>query len=392
MEINVKINEDDIVIVSVKGSINSVNANEFEASLKEYPSIHNGIYIDFKDLDYISSAGLRVILSVKKRCNNLPFKVINVSNDVKSIFDVTGFSEIIDIEKRVREISIEGCKMIGHGACGECYRLDDETIVKLYYSHISDEEIENEKALAKKAFVMGIPTAISFDVVECNGRKGVIYELIKSKTLTELIRENPENKEHYLDMFANVVKKINSIHSDDPLLPNFKDVNRNDIKKVVGISEIEREYLYKFIDLIPEGNTVIHGDLNLNNIMVENDECVLIDMGDLSKGNSLFDFSRIAFSMIYANPENGINTFYNLPSSEINELFNGFINRYFGCSLEQAIKNNENGKWILPLTWFRVVTAMIRENRFPLEKVEMAKDILKNKLIPFIKNELKEPE
>lgn len=135
------------------------------------------------------------------------FKVVDANAQIMNIFNVTGFSEIMDIEPALRQVSIDGCKKIGAGACGECFRIDDETIIKLYYSKIGKKEIEREKALAKKAFVMGVPTAISYDIVECDGRTGVVYELIKSKTISELIRENPDEIDRYTDMYADVCKK-----------------------------------------------------------------------------------------------------------------------------------------------------------------------------------------
>ena len=87
------------------------------------------------------------------------------------VFNMTGFSEIMEIEPACRKISIDGCEVIGRGACGECFRIDDETIIKLYYGNADIDWIEHEKSLSKKAFVMGIPTAISYDIVEANGRK-----------------------------------------------------------------------------------------------------------------------------------------------------------------------------------------------------------------------------
>lgn len=374
------------VIAKIEGSINSANAGEFEAALQNYPEGDESLILDARNLEYISSAGLRVILKAKKRCVNNSFKVINVSNDVKNIFDVTGFSEIIDVEAASRTISVEGCKKIGSGACGECFRIDDETIVKLYYPKVSEAEIETEKSLAKKAFVLGIPTAISYDIVECEGRKGVVYELIKSKTIGELIREDYENRSKYIDLYADVCKKIHSIHTSDKDIPSFKAVNKADIKKIIGITDEEREYLHKFIDMVPEDDTCIHGDLNINNIMVENGECVLIDMGELSTGINMFDISRIIFSMKYANPDKGqFNSFYKMESEKVTEIFNEFILKYFGCDLETATKTVKYGEWLMPLSYFRCCTSMIRGDRFPKEKVDMALDLLRNHLIPFIK-------
>lgn len=391
MEINVRINENNLVVAEVNGAINSGNAAEFENALKDYPASYEGIIIDARNLEYISSAGLRVVLSAKKRCGDKAFKIINVNNDVKSIFEMTGFSEIMDIEGRTREISVEGCKMIGHGACGECYRLNDETIVKLYYPKVKEEDIEREKRFAKKAFVMGVPTAISYDIVECNGRKGVVYELIKSKTLSELFRENPENKEKYIDMYASCVKKVTSITTDDEELPSFKITNRDDIKKVIGISDEEKDYLYKFIDLIPDGNVIIHGDLNINNIMVENNECVLIDMGELSKGIPAWDISRVMCSMLYVNPfdDEATNEFYSMKAKEVRDIFNKFIVKYYGCDLETAVKTIQEAKYLKPLAAFRACLMMIRGNRYPEEKVEFAKKLLHEEIIPFVKENSK---
>lgn len=381
---------DNLTYAFVSGSITSANAEKFEEAIADKPGDTDGIIIDANELEFISSAGLRVILSAKKRCTNKLFKVIGVNNDVKSVFDVTGFSEIMDIESSIRQVSVDGCELIGAGACGECYRLDDETIVKLYYSHIENEDIEAEKAFAKKAFVMGVPTAISYDIVECDGRTGVMYELIKSKTLGELIREDYDNVDKYVDMYVDVCKKIGSIKIDDPEIPDFKAANRADIDKLTTIDEHEREYLNKFLDLVPNGNNCIHGDLNLNNIMVENNECLLIDMGELGYGTPLFDISRIIFSMYYANLAPGeINTFYKMPSEKVTEIFNKFMLKYYGEPFEEAVKKDDSLKWLYPLAWFRCTLSMLKSDRWAEEKRALAKDLLDNHLIPFVDEQTK---
>lgn len=378
--------KDGIAYVGVEGNITSANANEFENAMNIDVSELDGMTVDAKELEYISSAGLRVILSAKKRCKGKQFKVINVNNDVKSIFDVTGFSDIMDVSSAVRQISIEGCKRIGAGACGECFRVDDETIVKLYYSNIVPDEIEREKALAKKAFVMGVPTAISYDIVEADGRTGVMYELINSKTLCEIIRDDMDNLEKYVDMYVDTCKKIGSIHTSDPEIPSFKELNRADIMKVTELTDEEKEYLYRFIDLVPDGDACIHGDLNINNIMVQGGECCLIDMGEFSTGISMFDISRIAFSMRFANDgDEGMNNFYRLPNETVTKIYDMFITKYFdGDTVEEAAKKNPEAEWLYPLAWFRTCVALLRKNRWPEEKVQYAYRLFKEKLVPFV--------
>lgn len=79
---------------------------------------------------------------------------------------MTGFTDIIDIRKAMREVSVEGCEIIGKGGHRTVYRIDGDTIVKLYNEDEPFDEIEREISYSKKAFVYGIPTAISFDIVK----------------------------------------------------------------------------------------------------------------------------------------------------------------------------------------------------------------------------------
>ncbi len=378
--------QNHMTMASVEGSIHSANAHELEKALSCVPGETDGIILDASGLEYLSSAGLRVLLGVKKRCQNKVFRIVGVNPEVMNVFRVTGFSEMMDIEPALRRISIKDCEVIGRGACGECYRLDDETIIKLYYQNTDTDLIEKEKALSKKAFVMEIPTAISYDIVEADGRKGVVYELIQSKTLGELIRADFSKLDEYVDKYVDICKKVHAIHTSDPVIPSFKEANRADIVNVKGITEEERAYLGRFLDLIPECDTCIHGDLNVNNIMVQDGECCLIDMGELSTGTPMFDLSRILFSMIYANTAPGEwNGFYKMKSETVAEIYEKFFRGYFGCdSEEEAEKRNPEIRWLHPLAWFRCCTSMLKGDRWSQEKKEMALRLLRERLIPFV--------
>ncbi len=385
MKVNIEI-KDGKAVAFVEGSVNSANAAEFGGALSALPGDADEVVLDIADLEYISSAGLRVVLGLKKRCGSKAFRVINASSEVMEVFNMTGFSEIMDIEPACRKISVEGCEVIGRGACGECYRIDDETIIKLYYEGGDIAMIEHEKALSKKAFVMGIPTAISYDIVEADGRKGVVYELIKSKTLAELIRSDRSKLDEYVAMYVDVCKKINAIHTKDPEIPSFKDLNRADIAAVTGITDEEKNMMYRFLDLVPDGDTCIHGDLNINNIMVQDGECCLIDMGELSTGMPMFDVSRIMFSMVYANTEKGtFNSFYKMTPEEVDEIYRKFFRGYFGCdTVEEAEKLNPDVKWLEPLAWFRSCASMLKGNSWSEYFRNKALALLREKLIPFV--------
>ena len=86
-------------MISLEGRLDTTSSPELEKAL---PDILNGtenLVFDLAKLDYISSAGLRVLLSVHKTMKKQGDMVIrNSSDDVKEVFEVTGFSDILNIE------------------------------------------------------------------------------------------------------------------------------------------------------------------------------------------------------------------------------------------------------------------------------------------------------
>ena len=85
--------------VALEGRLDTTTAPELEADLKNSLDGLTVLILDFEKLEYISSAGLRVLLSAQKVMNRQgTMKVIHVGEVIKEIFDVTGFSDILTIE------------------------------------------------------------------------------------------------------------------------------------------------------------------------------------------------------------------------------------------------------------------------------------------------------
>ncbi|MBO7730341.1 MAG: STAS domain-containing protein [Lachnospiraceae bacterium] len=94
-----KTQENDSILYQLEGRLDTVTAPELEASLQEALVETTNLVLDFEKLDYISSAGLRVLLSAQKIINNQgAMKVIHVNDTIMEIFEVTGFNEILTIE------------------------------------------------------------------------------------------------------------------------------------------------------------------------------------------------------------------------------------------------------------------------------------------------------
>ncbi len=189
---------DNKINITLSGRVDSSNAPDIEKEIWDSVDFNkcDGITVDAEDLQMISSAGLRVILKMRKLCED--FKVIGVSSDVYEVFDMTGFTEMMKVEKAYRKLSVEGCEILGEGSNGVVYRYDPEIVVKVYRNADALNEIERERKLARRALVLGIPTAIPFDIVKVGDTYGSVFELLNSKSSSKLISAEPEIIEIYV--------------------------------------------------------------------------------------------------------------------------------------------------------------------------------------------------
>ena len=218
--------------------IDSTNVNLVEERLNkelEDVSTDEVITIDASELEYVSSAGLRIILKIKKRFPNT--NIINCNQEVYNIFEVTGFTEMMSISKTFKEISVDGCEVIGEGAYGKVYRIDPETIVKVYKNKDSLDVINRERNKARKAFVLGIPTAISYDIVKVDEYYGTVFEMLNAKSFAELLNEG-ESIDKLVDESVRILKQIHSTKNKLGDLPDKKE-------ETLGWVKFDRDYLPK---------------------------------------------------------------------------------------------------------------------------------------------------
>ena len=185
------------VVILLEGEINSTNA---EAKEKEILNELQGkevedIELNFNDLTYISSAGLRVILKLKQMYQGL--HITNCSLEVYEVFDMTGFTNMMDIKKRLKRVDVTGCPLIGEGYFSRVYRLDKDTIIKVFKRATDINDVQRELNLAKEAFVLGIPTAISFDIVMVGDLYGVRFEMLDCASLKDMFLDEKNDKNEF---------------------------------------------------------------------------------------------------------------------------------------------------------------------------------------------------
>jgi anti-anti-sigma factor len=210
-----KLIKENGTIIRVKGRMDSGNVSAIEEAIGE---VKEPVVIDLDELEYTSSAGLRLILKIKKAHPDT--KVINARSEVYEVFEMTGFTEMMEIHKAYRKVSVEGCQVIGKGANGIVYRLDPDTVVKVYLNDDSLDVIQHEREVAKLAFVLGIPTAMSYDVVKVDNHYASMFEMIDAKSFATLLGEPDVDIDKLAKEYASLVKLIHSTHVPDHQLPS----------------------------------------------------------------------------------------------------------------------------------------------------------------------------
>ena len=286
--------EKDILYVAIEGRVDASNAAEAEEKIfsvkRDHPGKHTVVDADL--LDYISSAGLRVILRLRKEEPGLA--IINVAPDVYEVLDMTGFTDMVTVEKAYQRMSVEGCEFIAKGANGAVYRYDDETIIKTYYAKDALPEIKQERENARKAFVLGINTAIPYGIVRVGDGYGTVTELLNAVSVTKLIRNRPDDLTEAAGYFVDMMKNIHSTEVDDGEVPDMKEIALGWADSVIAhIPEEQGRKLRALIEAVPKQNTLLHGDYHTNNVMVQNGEPLLIDMDTLCMGHPVFELGSM---------------------------------------------------------------------------------------------------
>ena len=193
------------------------------------------------------------------------------------------------------------------------------------------EQYKRELAKAKEAFLLGIPTAISFDTVDCgDGKRGVVYEIIKSLTLGETMQSNPERIEELTELY---VAQLNHLHSTRSNHPVFGSAKAAYAKQVADASkyftEEEGEQLKLILEALPEGDRLVHCDAHPKNLMIQNGEMLWIDMEGMSVGHPIYDLISIAVIINGMRTDEMILGIAGMTNATVAIMREHFIRKYF---------------------------------------------------------------
>lgn len=242
--------------------------------------------------------------------------------------------------KKYKEVSVDGCELLGRGAKGDVYRYDDELVIKVFNENNTYRDVEQEIAQCRKTFILGIPTAISFGIVSVGKKYGAMFEMVDSDTLSRYIARSPGQVDHYAGVMAEVASIIHSVEvTEDDGFPYVYERIHGYISGGVGAEDKAlEEKCMKLIDDLPEVHTLVHGDFHTGNVFVQNGEPLLIDMDRVSIGHPVIELSDLYYFYVTLG----------LDDPSVVEKFMGFSydtsKRFFHSFLKSYLKTEDEDR------------------------------------------------
>ena len=371
--------------IELNGRIDSNNAHEIEKMVMEQLEGQDGtpVEIDASGLAYISSAGLRVLLRIRK--SHPEMAIIGVNSDVYEILDMTGFTEMMTVEKAYRVVSVEGCEEIGRGANGTIYRIDQDNVVKVYNNADALSEIQHEREVAKLALILGIPTAISYDVVRVGESYGSVFELLNAQSFSKILASEPEKMDWCVQEYVEMLKKIHGTVVPEGKLPDMR-------KTVLDWARFVQEYLpeeagaklLSLVEAVPHDDHMIHGDYHTKNLELTGAEVLLIDMDTLAVGHPIFELASMfnAFIGFSEMDHSIIEKFQGFDFKTANIFWNKTLASYLGTDDSKAIRAVEDKARIVGYT--RLVRRSIRRGGLESEEGRAEIEHWKRELIELL--------
>lgn len=232
----------------------------------------------------------------------------------------------------------------GEGANGASYnhKTDPSIMMKLYFRNFEAAKLELE--LAQKVYQMGIPTPEPGDLVTDGNQMGIRFRRIDGKkSYSRACGDNPEKAPEYGKEFAQLCKKLHSIHVDTTQFESVKDRLYNMLANNPDFTPEQKQKLRDFIAAAPEADTAIHGDLQFGNaIFTEKDgvrTSYFIDLGDFCYGYPMFDIGMV-YLCCCLNDESWTMEVNHMTNATAARFWDAFVLEYFGedANMEEVMK------------------------------------------------------
>lgn len=229
---------------------------------------------------------------------------------------------------------------------------DGDKCVKVFDENYSKADVLNEALNQARIEETGLNIPKIFEVTMIDGKWAIVSEFIKGKTLAQLMQENPDKKDEYLEMFVELQTMVHK--ATCPLLNKLKDKMNGKISKA-ELDATTRYDLHTRLEGMPKHNKVCHGDFNPSNIIVTEDGTpYILDWSHVTQGNASADAARTYLLFWLEGDIEGAKKYLDLFCAKSNTA-KQYVQKWMPIvAASQSVKGNEKEREFL-LGWVDVV-------------------------------------
>ena len=229
---------------------------------------------------------------------------------------------------------------------------DGDNCIKVFDKDYSVADVLNEALNHARVLETGLKIPQIREVTMIDGKWAIVYEYIKGNTLAQLMQENPEKKEEYLELFVNLQIEVQS--KTCPLLNKLKDKMNRKISQA-DLDATTRYDLHTRLEGMPKHNKLCHGDFNPSNIIIADDGTpYIIDWSHATQGNASADVAR-TYLLFWLNGDiTGADEYLDLYCKKTGTEKH-YVQKWMPIvAASQSVKGNEKEREFL-LSWVNVV-------------------------------------
>ena len=229
---------------------------------------------------------------------------------------------------------------------------DGDKCIKVFDENYSKADVLNEALNQARIEETGLNIPKILEVTMIEGKWAIVSEFIKGKTLSQLMEENEDKKDKYLELLVNLQLEVHSKKS--PLLNKLKDKMNRKISES-NLDATTRYDLHTRLEGVPKHNKVCHGDFNPSNIIITDDgTAYILDWSHATQGNASADVARTYLLFCLAGDIEGAENYLDLFCKK-SDTAKQYVQKWMPIvAASQSVKGNEKEREFL-LSWVDVV-------------------------------------
>ena len=229
---------------------------------------------------------------------------------------------------------------------------DGDKCIKVFSEDYSKSDILNEALNQARIEETGLNIPKLYEVTVIDGKWAIVYEYIEGKTLAQLMEENPDKIDEYLDRFVDIQLEIQSKRS--PLLTKLKSKMNRKIS-MTSLDATTRYELHTRLEGLPKHTKICHGDFDPSNVIITaDDKAYVIDWAHVTQGNASADVARTYLLFCLEGKKEMAEKYLNIFCKK-SDTAKQYVQKWMPIvAASQSVKGNEKEREFL-LSWVNIV-------------------------------------